>query len=213
MQCKIVVDTCSSISIVCPGVLKQAGIDVAPTTGRLSTVTGETAPLQGRNTVPLTIGTYQTPHTVWVADIADECIIGMDFLPAHGCQVNLKEGVLQIGEEAVPLSTPQVLEPSCYCCCAESSVTLPPKSETLVPARVEGEWKLDSKWALLQPEKTVFSQTSVTVGKTLVDLQGEQVPVRLLNLSEKPKKIKKGLHLVPVNLSSVSCEEIKPKIM
>ena len=90
-------------------------------------------------TVQLTVGTFQTPHAVWVAEIADECIIGMDFLLSHSCLVNLKEGILQNGEEEVPLHTPQVSELSCYRCCAESSVTLPPKSETLVPAWVEGD--------------------------------------------------------------------------
>ena len=48
---------------------------------------------------------------------------------------------------------------------------------------------------MLQPEKAVFSQTGVMVGKTLMDLQGEQVPVCLLNLSGKPRKIKKGTPL------------------
>ena len=71
-------------------------------------------------------------------------------------------------------------------------MTLPPKSETLVPAQIEGDWMQDSRWAVLQPEQAVFSQMGVIVGKTLVDLQGEQVPVRLLNLSDKPRKIKKG---------------------
>ena len=172
--------------------LKQAGIDVVPTTGRIRTVTGETAPLQGRKTVQLTVGTFQKPHAVWVAEIADECILGMDFLQSHSCLVDLKEGILRIGEEEVPLHTPQVSEPNCYRCCTKSSVTLPPRSETVIPAQVEGEWMQDGRWAVLHPETNVFSQTGVMVGKTLVNLQGEQVPVRLLNLSDKPRKIKKG---------------------
>ena len=74
-QCQIIVDTGSNISIVHPDVLKRAGLDVVPTAGRLRIVTGETAPLQGRKTVQLTIGTFQTPHSMWVAEIADECIM------------------------------------------------------------------------------------------------------------------------------------------
>ena len=158
---------------------------------------------------------------MWVAEIADECIIGMDFLQAHSCLVNLKEGILQIGEEEVPLHTPQVSELSCYRCCAKSSVTLPPHSETLVPGQVEGVWKQDGRWAVLQPEQTVFAQTGVMVGKTLVDLQGEHVPVRLLNLSDKPRKLKKGTPLAtcePVlsvlqtgdNLAQTNVSELGP---
>ena len=112
-RCQIIIDTGSNISIVHLDVLKRAGIDV-PTTGRLRTVAGKTAPLQGKKTVQLTIGAFQSPHAVLVAKIADECIIGMDFLQSHGCLVNLKEGILQIGEEEVPLHTPQVSEPTCY---------------------------------------------------------------------------------------------------
>ena len=136
-------------------------------------MTGETAPLQGRKTVQLTVGTFQKPHAGWVANIADECILGMDFLQSHSCLVDLKEGILRIGEEEVPLHTPQVSEPNCYRCCTKSSVTLPPRSETVIPARVEGEWMQDGRGAILQPETKVFSQNGVMVGKTLVDLQGE----------------------------------------
>ena len=164
-------------------------MEVVPTTATLRTVTGETAPLQGSKTVQLTIGTFRTPHPMWVAKIADECIIGMDFLQSHGCLVNPKEGILQIGDEEIPLHTSQVPEPGCYRCCAGSSISLPPKSENLVPGR---EWKFYGRWAVLQPEKTMFSQAGVIVGKTLVDLQGEQLPVRVLNLSNEPVQIKKG---------------------
>lgn len=52
--------------------------------------------------------------------------------------------------------------------------------------------ELESKWAVLQPEAVVISQTGILVGRTLVDLQQEEVPVRLLNLSQEPYQIKKG---------------------
>ena len=62
----------------------------------------------------------------------------------------------------------------------------------VIPTQVEEEWMQDGRWAMLQPETVVISQTGVMVGKTRVDLQGEQVPVHLLNLSDKLRKIKKG---------------------
>ena len=43
---------------------------------------------------------------MWVAEIADECIIVMDFLQAHK---NLKEEILQVEGEEVALHTPQVM--------------------------------------------------------------------------------------------------------
>ena len=40
---------------------------------------------------------------MWVADIQDPCILGTDFLEPHGCVVNLKDSILSIGDEEVPL--------------------------------------------------------------------------------------------------------------
>ena len=93
---------------------KRAGIEIVPTAGQLCTVTGKMATLQGRKTVQLTSGTFRAPHKMCMAEIADECITGMDFLQTHRCLVNLKDRILQVGEEEVPLHTPCVLEPTCY---------------------------------------------------------------------------------------------------
>ena len=46
-------------------------------------------------------------HQMLIADISDECIIGLDLLEPYGCQVNLKEGMLMIGNEQVPLRKPR----------------------------------------------------------------------------------------------------------
>ena len=40
---------------------------------------------------------------MWVADIQDECILGLDFLELHGCMVDLGDNVLHISGEAIPL--------------------------------------------------------------------------------------------------------------
>ena len=44
------------------------------------------------------------PHEMWIADITDECILGLDFLEKHDCHVHLKEGVLIIGGQEIPLA-------------------------------------------------------------------------------------------------------------
>ena len=178
-MCQIIADTGSNISIVHP--------DVVTTTGRLCTMTGETAPLQQRKTVQLTTGPL-LDATCSVGGRDSRQVHHWDGLPSEawlGCLVDLKEGILHTGEEEVPLHTPQVSELSCYRCCAKSSVTLPPKSETLVPAQVEGEWIVDG-------------------------LPPSPVPTTL-------RTIKKGLHSLPVSLSSVSRKVILkitwPKLM
>ena len=192
-------DTGSNISIVHSEVLRRSltSTIIRPVESQLHTVTGETAPIMGRTTVQLTVGTFQTKQKMWVAEIADECILGLDFLQQHNCQVDLKEGVLHIGNEEVPLQQPRATEPICCRCYTTTSVTISPVSKMIVPASVEGEWRKNSKWAVLQPEgaEMTLNQQGVLIGKTLVDLQRGDIPVRMMNLSQQPQHIQQGTRL------------------
>ena len=198
-ECTLTVDTGSNISIIHPEVIQRSSIKatVQPVESQLRTVTGETAPILGITTVPLTVGTFQAKQRMWVANIADECILGLDFLQQHNCQVDLKKGVLHIGNEEVPLQQSQATETACCRCYTATPVTIPPNSEMVVRAKVEGEWRKCSKWAMLQPDDNEATLTSrgVLVGKTLVDLQTRDVPVRMVNLSELPQHIRRGTAL------------------
>ena len=50
------------------------------------------------------------PQELWVADIHDDCILGLDFLQSHKCLVNLKDGALTTGGEEIPLKNNQLLQ-------------------------------------------------------------------------------------------------------
>ena len=59
---------------------------ILPTKTVLRTVTGETAPVKGRGHLRIALGNCETKHDVWVADIVEEGIIGLDYLMANNCQ-------------------------------------------------------------------------------------------------------------------------------
>ena len=40
---------------------------------------------------------------MWIADIKDECTLGLDILKLHGCMVDLSASILHINGEQVPL--------------------------------------------------------------------------------------------------------------
>ena len=195
-SCILTVDTGSNISIVHPEVLQRSSIraTIQPVESQLRTVTGETAPILGRTTVQLTVGSFQAKQEMWVAEIEDECILGLDFLQQHNCRVDLKEGVLHIGTEQVPLQQPRVTKPTCCRCYTTTPITIPPTSEMIVPTKAEAEW---IRWAVLQPEETetTLAHRGILVGRTLVDLQRGNIPVRLMNLSQQPQHIQKGTPL------------------
>ena len=76
--CWALVDTGSTISMVCPGVLPETGW--TPTDYKIRTVTGELAGMLGKIPLPVKVGNTETTHKFWVAEILDPCIIGLDLL-------------------------------------------------------------------------------------------------------------------------------------
>ncbi|KAJ8417461.1 hypothetical protein AAFF_G00286880 [Aldrovandia affinis] len=87
------VDTGSTVTLVRPD-LVPGWTQFEPTTVQLRTVTGELAPMKGRGVLTLTVGGRTVCHPVWIAAVQDPCILGLDFLRATGCQLDLEKGTL-----------------------------------------------------------------------------------------------------------------------
>ena len=79
VSCSALVDTGSTVTVVRPEVV-PVGTQLEDTAVQLRTVTGELAPMKGRGQMILTVGGRKMRHTVWVAEVQDACILGLDFL-------------------------------------------------------------------------------------------------------------------------------------
>ena len=82
-----------------------------PTKTVLRRVTEETAPVQGRGLLRVTVGNCETTHNVWVTNIVEEGVIGLDYLVPNNCQGDLGGKLLYLGNDEVPLfsdSQPQL---------------------------------------------------------------------------------------------------------
>ena len=130
-NCHLTVDTGSEISIIRHGLFQSMSrINLQPQIGWLRTATGERTPTHGWSKVELGIGRLKMSHNMAVADIKGECILGTDFLIPHGCVVDLKDSVLTIRGEQVPLQKPrQAVILTCCRVKLESNVDLPPLSD------------------------------------------------------------------------------------
>ena len=60
------------------------------------------------------MGGLQIAHSMWVANITDQCILGLYFLESHGCGVDLGESVMHIGDQQIPLRKLINPHPMCY---------------------------------------------------------------------------------------------------
>ena len=144
IRCKItgvgvdaVVDTGASATIISPVVLNSS-VDGWDEIHRLQNhslqlASGATPPIIGRGFVTLKLGTVKRRIEVWVAEVCDPCLIGLDVLTAGGCKIDLGRGVMQLGGEELPLgglSTDEKVELE-----APNSVVIPPGAEAVIPAR------------------------------------------------------------------------------
>lgn len=122
-------------------------------------------------------------------DVVDECLLGLDFLVSHESQVDLKDNILYIGEEEVPLTRPGVMlsQPQCYRAFTAETVSVALYFEAVLSTQVMGLGG-NERWGIVEATggdgQTV---EGVLVGRTLVDLQRPEVPVRVMNLSNQPR--------------------------
>ena len=210
VECRIVVDTGSTVTIVRPDIVKRCkgmlfSDTVRPTKSLLRTATGDSALMNGRCKLKINLGRTETLHDVLVADITDECILGLDFMLENNCSLDMVAGKFLIDTEEViiiiiiiiivPVHKPSLTPiTSCRRVVMVQTVLIPPFSEAFVPAKVEmkpGEHGL----CAIGPAKRYGGKTDVLVRNTLVELPQEEVLVRVINPTETPKKIKRGYQI------------------
>ena len=190
---EITVDMGSNISIVRPDVLRGMSRDlIRPVNSCLRTVTGEWAPIHGKGQLQLRIGSRVISQELWVADIYDGCILGLDFLQVNGCQVNLRDQALVIGDEEVPLQKSSTTSTQ-NCCRVKlvEKVRLAPLSEAVIPVRVD-QGQANYRVGLLEQAEAMAPFGGLLVGWTLVDLTSDRIPLRVMNISRQQTTIPKG---------------------
>jgi predicted aspartyl protease len=69
----------------------------------LQTASGETIPVVKEARVELTIGRRTLRSWVFVADIADDFVLGLDILRAYDASVDIGRRVLRLGQDEVPV--------------------------------------------------------------------------------------------------------------
>ena len=87
---------------------------------------------------------------MWVADIQDECILGLDFLELHGCMVDLGDNVLHIGGEVIPLQKKGSCSLARLKACRtvlDTNASLPSHSECVASMKVAELHRLDTTMA------------------------------------------------------------------
>jgi predicted aspartyl protease len=173
------VDTGATLSIVRPDIveslknLQMTGSDLI-----LKTATGEAARVLGEADVRLELGSVEVIHRVVVADIVDDFILGLDVMNKFGFVLDIKNRMLQTGNEDILLHLATASIDKIRVIVSET-VRLQKNSEQIVLAELEGD-PGGYRTGIIDPDMT--TETPIMVARTLVDA-GRPIPIRVVNFN------------------------------
>ncbi|GFV95863.1 retrovirus-related Pol polyprotein from transposon 412 [Trichonephila clavipes] len=147
----------------------------------LQTVTGEKIDIHGKLKVKIKFGDATYQHAVYVADIADPFILGLDFLKEHGFTLDFNKNELRSIHEEVTI------------------FKIEHRTEIIVPGYIGNDVSFNSGLIGSAENKA----NGLLIASTLVDLSRKTIPVRICNVTEKPRVFQKGEVLA--TCSPVTC--------
>ncbi|GFY05465.1 retrovirus-related Pol polyprotein from transposon 412 [Trichonephila clavipes] len=86
----MVADTGANVSIIRKDLAQNSKVNIiwTPPCVSLQTVTGDKVQVHGKTNVTLMFGSIDYHHTAYVADIADPCILGLEFLKSNNFKLD-----------------------------------------------------------------------------------------------------------------------------
>ena len=162
---------------------------------KVAMANGELAPCLGQGRLKLEFQVKEQSKVisqdVYLADIEPEGILGYDFLETYDCTLNLGKGEMQIGGQQVRCHVYRASAEKCTRVIADRTITIKAGEEILLPGKLKHRNR-NSKFGIVEPEPRFVRNHEVMVAKTLVDVQQELVPIRVLNLKDEAIIIYQG---------------------
>ncbi|CAG2210223.1 unnamed protein product [Mytilus edulis] len=172
---------------------------------QFETVSGEIITSLGTISVDIKVGVHVFTQQVVVADIPESGILGVDFLDKFGAQMDFKKKTIYIDGNAFHLSS----DTRKLCCKVSLSkdTYIPPNSEIITTGKIRfrGDWFPEGQ---IEPLGSLLRQNySVLMARTLVNTVGNCVPIRLMNISDEPCTIPRGMGVGLVHTVQI-CQQL-----
>ena len=198
---RFLVDTGASVSVLSyktfTSANKSLGSDVQPNDYRLTSASGDGLVTHGQIQAELKFGSTTVTQDFVIAEIGDcEGILGMDFLEANCCSLNLFSGVIEIHGKSISL----VRETSRLCARLETEETavIPPRSELFIWARLKSQEQVEDTEGLVEGVGEYCQGGPVAVPRCLVAVKNNKVRVPVTNFSEEEKHIGAGVEVARI---------------
>jgi hypothetical protein len=197
--CLVTVDTGAYMTVARPDI--AAGWpERQPKPGLvLQPVSGEVLPILKEVSLTLTLGWRPLKIWVFVANITDELILGLDILSAYNASLDIGRQTLQLVEEEISLWSPEA-GPRPSSLVVVKDHVIPAQCEGIVMARLENPFGVEN--GLVEPSPQAHPPEGIYIARTLVQ-DCQEVPVRVLNATHREQKLTRGspmAHCEPIML-------------
>ena len=109
---------------------------IKPVSVPLRTATGELSSFYGKISVNIKLGKKTFQHEVWLADVENDGILGVDFMKSNECDLLLSKGFLSIQGEEIPCyENEHDVPPTCCRIQVPMYVEVAPESEVIIPGK------------------------------------------------------------------------------
>ncbi|GFX69692.1 retrovirus-related Pol polyprotein from transposon 412 [Trichonephila clavipes] len=138
LPCNMIIDTGANVCIIRNDLAQKLKEKLIWTPPRvvLQTVTGEKIDIHGKLKIKIQFGDTTYQHAVYVADIADPFILGLDFLKEHGFTLDFNKNELRSIHEEVTIFKIEHRTESIRQVTANENITIPPRTEIIVPGYI-----------------------------------------------------------------------------
>uniref|UniRef100_A0A8W8J6L5 CCHC-type domain-containing protein n=1 Tax=Magallana gigas TaxID=29159 RepID=A0A8W8J6L5_MAGGI len=192
VQAKMLIDTGASLTLISKKIYDLMPQHTLPileeSSQRVLNASGDALPQYGRAIFRIEVCQSETHIPAKVTDITVDGILGLDFLKMGNGIINLGTNTLRLNDEECAVSCEGAM--GCYRIKAADDVHIPPRSELVIKGKISGDNKCATIDYIVEPEEKFLERGRALVGRTLVK-GGENIPVRLMNITDVPQTIYK----------------------
>ena len=184
----MLIDSGASVSIISTGLWEvlhreEPGWTLLSTDCCIRTVSGERATVRGRTVLEVELGGHFYVHQFIVLDVAEDMILGLDFIQKFKVDCNWKKGVLCLqGDEVQACRRYSLGDGRVRRLLLSVKTVLPALSQIVVDTQVQGRAPGDlPDWGMVSPAQKPTEVHGVVPGKALVDPRCSEIPVPVMN--------------------------------
>ena len=137
-----------------------------------------------------------------------DAILGLDFLKANSCRLDIENNTLKIKSKSFKLSLAGKL--GCYRVTISDKVVIPARSETIIEGNVSVPIVREKDIGLIEPTDKPLGTGNSLVAKALVCTK-DKVPLRIINLDYEEQVFFPGSHVANLSfVETVSRVKVQP---